>query len=71
MLISLDSLSYPFSFDADLSISKANIKEISYTPLYTKGFFLEMRNNYTNPLTDPVLFVLDENRPINSGEEEE
>ncbi|KAG4092834.1 hypothetical protein H8356DRAFT_1357573 [Neocallimastix lanati (nom. inval.)] len=35
----LDSLPYPFSIDADFSLSKANMKAISYTLLYTKSFF--------------------------------
>ncbi|KAG4086591.1 hypothetical protein H8356DRAFT_1434372 [Neocallimastix lanati (nom. inval.)] len=37
--------------DADVSLRKANIKEIPYMLFYTMGFF---SNNYTNPLIDQL-----------------
>ncbi|KAG4084413.1 hypothetical protein H8356DRAFT_1337001 [Neocallimastix lanati (nom. inval.)] len=36
----LDSLSYHLDVNVYFSLSKANMKGISYWPLYTSGFFL-------------------------------
>ncbi|KAG4108682.1 hypothetical protein H8356DRAFT_1365698 [Neocallimastix lanati (nom. inval.)] len=37
--LSFDSMLYSFGVDVNLSLSKANMKDILYTPLYTTGSF--------------------------------
>ncbi|KAG4087354.1 hypothetical protein H8356DRAFT_1433738 [Neocallimastix lanati (nom. inval.)] len=75
----LVSFPYCFVVDMDLSLSKANIKDIINTASYDELLFIDLlnhhrwRNNYTNLLTDNVLSSLsikgktpkeDENCPI-------
>ncbi|KAG4108510.1 hypothetical protein H8356DRAFT_1415862 [Neocallimastix lanati (nom. inval.)] len=50
--ISIDSSSYLFGVDEDLSLSKANMKDISLTPFYIRR--ASFQNNYTNPLTNEM-----------------
>ncbi|KAG4105031.1 hypothetical protein H8356DRAFT_1337795 [Neocallimastix lanati (nom. inval.)] len=38
-LLSLNSLPYCFGVDTDLSLSKANMRDILFTPFYMMGFF--------------------------------